>query len=124
MIVLGPATTTTAGELDSTVPWRPLNSTAPYPKATPIQSHDLWSHLGARPKISASSTPSQAVPWSVVSGGKHSDPTFSTFRSWFSSQVFSTIHSPSLRAVKRYPAPSPVLPAAHGPSLRAASLTS
>ncbi|KAK1901178.1 Frizzled-1 [Dissostichus eleginoides] len=54
LVTIGPAATTTACELDDTVPWMDVAARS-----------DHWSQLGAKP------TPSQREPWTDVRRGKH-----------------------------------------------------
>ncbi|KAK1878943.1 Transcription elongation factor GreA [Dissostichus eleginoides] len=61
LITMGPTATTTAGELDSTVPWMGVAARS-----------DHWTVLGAKPKAPVSSTPSQKEPWMDAHRGKHS----------------------------------------------------
>ncbi|KAI9532980.1 hypothetical protein NQZ68_027452 [Dissostichus eleginoides] len=61
LITMGPTATTTAGELDSTVPWMGVAARS-----------DHWTVLGAKPKAPVSSTPSQKEPWMDARRGKHS----------------------------------------------------
>lgn len=54
------ATTTSSGNLDSTIPWTEATAAA--------SGADQWTKLGAKPKVLVSSTPCQSEPWFVANG--------------------------------------------------------